>query len=808
MAGRMGTVAELSFNPGSIRARKSRLAVVFKRPGVQPGLLSLFLALSVLGGFLLWRGSAAGWLALALAVTVLLPLIWQDEELARLAAIKDSGSVDGLLESDLLGLLPPAEGRLTPKVLADCLAKTAGGLFLAGRFGIAPSLLTQTASSEPQDLAVIWLEADGLRRQAGLESLPAICVAAAMVKVNPASRAILPHLQLDEDDLSAAVRWFAYLSRLIDEYQRPVYDGGLARDWSFGYTPLLERFGRPLAGRGRPGSPVAHQVLSHQKLIEQMFEVLGQFGRRTVAVIGPLGIGKTRVVEAFAARLLNAGDAAVPGRLRFNQVISLDAAGLIARAGGRGELERLVGALLVEAFRAKNIVICLDDAQLFFEEGVGSVDISKVLQPVLEGGGLPIILTMDEQRWLQISRRDPNLAASVIRLNLAEPDDHEVTDIIFSQLTVMEFQHRVTYMYQAVREAVRLSRRYLHDQALPGKAVRLLEAAASRAQLGLVTAASVQAALEESAGVKVSLATSRDERKTLLNLEELIHRRMINQHQAVSAVSDALRRARAGVRNPDRPVGTFLMLGPTGVGKTELSKALAEVYFGGEDRLLRLDMNEYSSAGDASRLIAANDANGFSLTSQISRQPFSVVLLDEIEKAHDNTKNLLLQMLDEGMLRDSDNRQISFRDAIVIATSNAGADMIRQMVETGQQPDNFEEQLIDHLISSGQFRPEFINRFDEVIVFKPLGKEELRQVVDLILASINRNLALQKISLKLSDDAKDWLIDKGYDARLGARPLRRVVQRAVESLVAKKMLEGGVPPGSAIEVRAADLLDS
>ncbi len=315
-----------------------------------------------------------------------------------------------------------------------------------------------------------------------------------------------------------------------------------------------------------------------------------------------------------------------------------------------------------------------------------------------------------------------------------------------------------------------------------------------------MTAASVQAAIEKTLDIKVGVASGEDEREKLLNLEDLIHKRMINQTRAVGVVSDALRRARAGVRNQNRPIGTFLFLGPTGVGKTELAKALADVYFGGEDRLIRLDLNEYVRSEDVARLIADGADDPSSLTARAMKQPFSVVLLDEIEKAHPNVLTTLLQLLDEGILRDIKNREVSFRDAIVIATSNAGADRIREYIERGYELEQFEPQFIDELISSNQFRPEFLNRFDEIVTFRPLGKDELLQVVDLILAGVNKTMSLQKISINVAQDAKLFLVDKGYDPRLGARPMRRVVQRAVENTVAKQMLSGTVAPGSVIEI--------
>ena len=373
------------------------------------------------------------------------------------------------------------------------------------------------------------------------------------------------------------------------------------------------------------------------------------------------------------------------------------------------------------------------------------------------------------------------------------------------QLLGLEHRHKVTYMYQAIAEAYRVGERYVQDVAMPGRALKVLEAAAHYASSGLVTAQSVDNAVEKTMGIKIATASTDDEREKLLNLEDLIHQRMINQTRAVSVISDAIRRARAGVRNPDRPIGTFLFLGPTGVGKTELSKALADIYFGGEGNLIRLDLNEFVRAEDVARLIADGANDPMSLTAQVQKRPFSVVLLAEIEKAHPQVLTTLLQLLDEGILRDEKNRDISFRDAIVIATSNAGAERIREYIERGYQLEQFEQTFINELISANLFRPEFLNRFDEIVLFRPLGKEELLQVVDLILAGINRTLAPQKIQVAVEEAGKKLLVDAGYDPRLGARPMRRVVQRAVENTVAKQLLAGTVAPGSTTIITAEQI---
>ena len=467
---------------------------------------------------------------------------------------------------------------------------------------------------------------------------------------------------------------------------------------------------------------------------------------------------------------------------------------------------------MVEAFKAKNIILFLDNAELFFEDQTGAIDLSNLLQPVIEGGGLKLILAMDEQRYLQIAQTKPALANSLNRIEIKPADEEKTMRIAEERAIPLEYNSHVIFTYQSLTEAYRLSSRYINDVAQPRATLQLLESAVQQAENGLVTPASMSATIEKTLGIKVggdlSYGDANAEREMLLNLESLIHQRMINQESAVKAVSSALRRARAGVRNEKRPIGTFLFLGPTGVGKTELAKSLAAVYFGGEDHLVRIDLNEYVRADDVARLIADGATDPMSLSAQVQKNPFSVVLLDEIEKAHPNVLTTLLQVLDEGVLRDINNREISFRDTILIATSNAGAERIRAYIEAGYQIEQFSQQIQDELINSGQFRPEFLNRFDEIAVFRPLTKDELVQVIDLILVGINKNLATQKVFVAVDDDAKRALVDAGYDPRLGARPMRRVVQRSVENIVAEKMLAGQLVPGSGIRLTLADIQES
>lgn len=789
----MGAVEPLEFHYSSERAQAARFGYGL-RPIVR--LLAVFGWVLFAGGvaLLIGLGWSLGWLLIGLAPICYMVWRWYHDELHHMPSGPDN-SVDSLLSSDILGQLPP---KPTPQDIARAVSGISSGLFMAVRFGMSPSILANLASSQAEDTPAVWQHAEAIRQAAGVPRYSGSVLAAALLRTFPDYERLLAQMRLDDSDILQGVKWQHHLRELIAHHSRPRRTGGLARDWSFGYTPLLTRFGQNIS-RQVQGGVLAVDVASHVEAVEQLIDTFGTGGRQNAALVGPTGSGKTTIIHAFAERLLDAS-AALPDSLRFRQVFILDSSALIAAAPGRGELEGLIMQVLSEAYSAKNMIICLDNAQLFFEEGVGSVDLTNVLQPILEAGNLRMILSMDEQRFLQISQRNPALIGALNRISIAPASQEESMLVMQEQLIMTEMRRKVTYTYQALKEAYRLSERYVYDVAQPGRSIKLLEAAASYAEQGLVTVNSVQLAVEKTMDVKVAVASDSDERERLLSLEQHIHERMINQTRAVQVVSDALRRARAGVRNENRPIGTFLFLGPTGVGKTELSKALANVYFGGEGNMIRLDLNEYVRTEDVARLIADGADDPHSLTAQVMKQPFSVILLDEIEKAAPEVLATLLQLLDEGILRDIKNREVSFRDAIIIATSNAGAERIREYVERGYDVAQFEEQFTDELISSGQFRPEFLNRFDEIVLFTPLSKPDLLKVLDLIIAGVNRTLEPQRIRVEVDDQARAALVEMGYDPRLGARPMRRVVQKTIENTIAKAVLAGAVSAGGVVTI--------
>jgi ATP-dependent Clp protease ATP-binding subunit ClpC len=775
------------FNHKAPRAMKARLG-----HSLSPwaATLEVGVVLLIVGGIaLLVFGFAAGWAAIGLAAIPAMIVEWYKYELRNVPVIKDGKKVDDILDGEILALLPD---QPTPQAIATILSKTTGGMFFAVRFGLSGGFLEQVVSSNRDDTKAVFEDALRISSQVG-GRITAGVLMLALLRQLPSKETFLGHMQLNEDDMIRGISWYHHLTDLVESTsKKSSKPGGVGRDWSFGWIPNLSRFGQNISELS------VRKTDLRTETIQQITKAMGS-GRGAIALVGQTGVGKTELVYELASELMSISES-VPEAIRYHQIFMLDATRLLSMASGRGELEGLIQTLLSEAYTAKNIIICLDNAHVFFEEGVGSIDITNVLLPILEAGRLPIILAIDEQKFLQISKRTPALAAAVNRINVHPTDESDTLKVLEEKIPGIEFKRKVTYMYQALRESYKLSARYVYDIAMPGQALSLLDAAADYAESGLVTAKSVNLAIEKTIGVKTNVVDDEGERDTLLKLESLIHERMIGQERAVNVVSDALRRARAGIRNQKRPVGTFMFLGPTGVGKTELAKSLAAVYFGGEKNIIRLDMNEFVSADDVARLIADGTEDAGSLTAQVMKQPFSVVLLDEIEKAHSSVLSTLLQLLDEGILRDARGREVSFRDTIVIATSNAGADRIQEYLHRGYDLEQFEDKFVDELISSNLFHPEFLNRFDEIIVFAPLNKEELLKVVDLILVDVNKNLSEQKITVTVSQDAKAYLVEAGYDPRLGARPMRRVVQRSVENTVAKLMLNREVKPGGTIEI--------
>ena len=696
-------------------------------------------------------------------------------------------------------LLPHAVRAKNPQDLWKRVRTEWEAQFIFNRLLILPDQFDEAIPQDPDKMDEMWVEAERLSKQLGLQGISIGAVVVVLLLSVPNIEQWLRSHQLSTEALMATLRWQQRTSNIMRNLRTKPLFGGIARDWSAGYTPVLNRFGHDLSGDIQHGAFRHLYLQTHSSLIDQMLTQLSQAGSSGVALIGKNGSGKTSIVYSLAERLLN-GDS---DSLRYHKVFSIDATAVVSEANRSGNLESLMVQIVMEAKKAGNVILFFDDAQSFFAQESGASDMTNIILQILQSKAVKSIFALQPSDWQHLTSVAPDITASLEAAHIEEPDQETVERVMQDQSLAIEGSTGCFISYRAIKEAYRLSSRYTLEQSFPGKGIALLKSATSHAEDGLVSEDSVRAAVESMTGTKVATANPK-EQDILLNLEDKLHERMINQNSAVSAVANALRRARAGVRDQNRPIGSFLFLGPTGVGKTELSKALAATYFGGEDRIIRLDMSEYNQPQSTERLLAPAANPGTFLT-QVRMQPFSVVLLDEIEKASSEVLNLLLQMLDEGSLTDIDGMNISFKDAIVITTSNAGADIIRSNIEAGQNLEDFASDFTDKLINEQYFKPELINRFDEVVLFRPLNKSELMDVLSLLISGINHNLSDKQIKISLSNDAAQYLVEEGYDPRLGARPMRRVVQRTVENVIARRMLEGGLKPGDEAVLDVDDL---
>jgi ATP-dependent Clp protease ATP-binding subunit ClpC len=650
-------------------------------------------------------------------------------------------------------------------------------------------------------------------------------------------------------------------TRLRGAVIRGVEPAGGARETS--KTPRLDEFGRDLTTDAREGK--LDPVIGRADEIEQTIEILSRRTKNNPALLGEPGVGKTAIVEGIAQRIVNDE---VPETLAGRRVVSLDLAGMIAGTKYRGEFEERLKTVIDEIRGASDeLILFIDELHTVVGAGAaeGAMDASNMLKPSLARGELHVIgaTTLDEYR--KNIESDPALERRFQPVLVREPTVDETIEILHGLKDRYEAFHRVRISDEAIVAAAELSDRYIRDRFLPDKAIDLIDQASARVRLRTKTkddgtrsleedlrrlarerdqatsaedydrARDVKERMDERQGELderrkgrqrapevtpediaeiVSRATgipvrqlAQEERERLMRLEEELHARIVGQDEAVSAVAEAVRRSRAGLGDPNRPVGSFLFLGPTGVGKTELARALAESLFGDEDLMIRFDMSEFQERHTVSRLVGAPPGyvgyeEAGQLTEQVRRRPYSVLLFDEIEKAHADVFNILLQILDDGRLTDAQGRMVDFKHTVVIMTSNLGSDRIQQHARQKEPFDKLKEDLMD--ILSRSFRPEFINRIDEIIVFQALTEAQLFDITNLLLDRLARRLHAQGIEVEFTEEAVRLLAREGYDPQFGARPLRRTIQRRVENQLSRMVLGSAIGPGDRVRVDVVD----
>ncbi|WP_396646022.1 ATP-dependent Clp protease ATP-binding subunit [Microbacterium sp.] len=635
-------------------------------------------------------------------------------------------------------------------------------------------------------------------------------------------------------------------------------------------TPNLDRFGTDLTALAREGR--LDPVIGRADEIEQTIEILSRRTKNNPVLIGEAGVGKTAVVEGLARAIV---EDSVPEQLRDTRVVSIDLAAMLSGARYRGDFEeRLTQTMDEIAAQSGKLVVFIDEVHTIVGAGAGgegAMDAGNILKPRLARGEVHLIgaTTLKEYRTIE---KDPALERRLQPVRVGEPSITDAIEILRGLRAAYEDHHAVTYTDDALRAAVELGDRYLPDRVLPDKAIDLIDQAGARLRLRLgstvdvpalverlatleadknaaVSAehyeeasrirdeiADVQARLENATagprpdavvdepeiaavisratGIPVSRLTA-SERGRLAHLEDDLHARVIGQDAAVTAVAKAVRRNRTGMGDEGRPVGSFLFLGPTGVGKTELAKALAGSLFDDDSAVIRFDMSEFGERHTVSRLIGAPpgyvgyDEAG-QLTERVRRNPYSVVLFDEIEKAHPDVFTLLLQVLDDGRLTDGQGRTVDFRNAVIVMTSNLGSEYLASrsgaigFTTTGREFDDAD--LRDRVMGKLReaMRPEFLNRIDDIVMFRKLEKEQLRDIVRLLLERTSKRLASREVTLEITDAAVDRLAEVGYEPEYGARPLRRVIQREIDDRIADLFVAGDLVDGGAVTVDATD----
>ncbi len=579
-----------------------------------------------------------------------------------------------------------------------------------------------------------------------------------------------------------------------------------------GRTPVLDKYGRDLTELARNGA--LDPVIGREREIQRVIQILTRRTKNNPCLIGETGVGKTAIVEGLAQRMV-AGS--VPEELTEKRLVTVDLTAVVAGTKYRGDFEERIRTMMEEVVAAGNIILFIDELHTIMGVGAaeGAVDAANIMKPQLARGQFQVVGATTTAEYRKTIERDGALERRFQSVLVEEPSPEDAVAIIRGLRERYEQHHRVRITDEAIEAAVALSTRYDSGRFLPDKAIDLIDEAASRQRLTTSRRRSPLSIGREEIAQVVSQTTGIDlgrvneeQSQRLSHLEEQIRTKMVGQEEAVRLVCSAIRRGRVGLRDPARPVGSFLFLGPTGVGKTQLCRALGECLMGDASSVIRLDMSEYMEKHSVSRLIGAPPGylgydEGGQLTEKIRRKPYAVVLFDEIEKAHPDVCNLLLQILEEGQLTDSQGRKAVFRNAVIILTSNVGASFMtnrrsmgfRSSPASGEKPEYYDEVMSQ---VRQTFRPEFLNRLDEIVLFHPLTREELRTIAAMQLEEVRVRLAKMEITAEFTPAAVELIAQAGYDQPYGARPLRRAVHNRVEDPLADDILAGHIRPGDRV----------
>lgn len=600
---------------------------------------------------------------------------------------------------------------------------------------------------------------------------------------------------VDESKFHNMIAWLRIHENMRERYKQSrkaaMYKptGPMNRAMTSIATPMLDAVSEDLTTAAVSGR--LPMMIDRESQIEEIFRVI-EGGRQSVVLVGPEGVGKSTVLAGIADLMVREE---VPKILQDRRLVRISIPHLVSGANPSQAQERLL-QILSEVARSRNIILAITDIDQLVAQGTTeATDLGATLVDFLSRSGTFAIATTTSQAYTRLVERSI-LGRSFQKVDLLEPDQESAIHMLQSKIGSIEYEHNVIFTYEAVEKAVTLSDRYMHETYLPKKAIEVareagLQVSKTKGEDALVTGEDVASIVSSKTGIP-TMSVAEDEKDKLLSLEDNMHGRVIGQDEAVKAVSAALRRARTDLRSQGRPIATFLFLGPTGVGKTELAKTVAETYFGDENMMIRVDMSEYQEASSINRLLGAPGSNqGGLLTEAVRKQPFAIVLLDELEKAHPDILNVFLQVFEDGRLTDSVGRTIDFTNTIIISTSNAGTQYIQDAVARGDSMETIKTQLIEEELQ-GIYRPEFLNRFDGIIVFKPLTPDDVKEITKIFMSAVATRLEPKGIGFTAEESAVAELAERGFDPKFGARPLRRLVQEEVDNAIANALLEGNV----------------
>jgi len=617
--------------------------------------------------------------------------------------------------------------------------------------------------------------------------------------------------KVEIEDARNTVLWARDWSNVKIRMEKPrkIQHTVMNRAWTARVTPELDRFSYDLTDYARSG--LTGYVVDRKKELDNLMRILERTSKNNALLIGEEGVGRTMIVKELANRMVS--DNVLP-TLRDKRLVALDIGALISGVRAGGDMELRIREVLDDMGKSGNIILYIPDIHNLAAAGSGEgFDASKVFSPIFSQGLFQVIGSTDYRNYHRYIEPRSDFANSFDLIKVEELDEKNTMEILAAQAKIIEAREGVIMTYGAIKKATELSKRYITDRLLPGKAIDLLSETAvevrRRGAGETLRDQDIMEVITEKTGIPLT-DISASEAEKLLSMEEKLHERVIGQDEAVKAISAAIRRVRVGMKHENRPIGTFLFLGPTGVGKTELAKALAESYYGDENAMIRLDMSEYQTVNSVEKLIGSSSdlsegGLGGALTEAVKRKPFSLILLDEIEKANKNVLNLFLQVFDDGRLTDNLGRTVDFTSAIIIATSNAGSRVVSKIVADEKSSNERMFQMLEpYLLQS--FAPEFLNRFTAKIIFKSLSKKDVIAIARLQIDNLAKRLdKAQGIKIAITDEAVEKLANLGYSAEYGARFLQRTIQERVENLIAVKFLKGEIKRGDVFRIKAEDI---